>query len=1093
MFDFGELSPRDSQSSEDSPQGRIGLEAAVVRDLGHQLGEAVDRRDAEAIHEGLVHVHRAGGLAMVQKVLSFADGDGNSVLQRCALKQPVHQSLLPGRKAARSEDLAKLLLSAKADVNSVNLLGETTLLTAVRSTEDTVGVYGLVQALLERRADPGLGDHLAGETPLMEAAIWGDKALCKMLLRAKADPSQKNSQGQTAWDLALSSGNDGVAALLGMGWSDPKEETPDGPPSLEDRARSLRAAVKAKDLEAVRKELADAVNGELEAILEATDGSGRTLLHYCVLNPCREKTPIVQVLLAKKARPNVCDAFGQSVLQVAAEAACHEEAEGVAALDIVERLLVARGSPGEVADWRKTGGTLHLASKSARGRAVCRMLQDHGAQMPWLEAPSGSSSRREPFPEEEDPPIPATSSTAKPEGAASRRNAASAGLRRRCEELGIPFDVLGMFGAGDVLRECERLRNLSFEELQAECLSQGVRTDGNLSRDDLESRLRRVRVWKVMPMQALQAECRQRAGHIVAQTAKSDAGPLSREELLEALLVATWGGATRSQQLTETLRRRGIPVQRLEHAERAGALLAELDRIEAATLEDLRTTYKAKGYAAPSTLERDALVKKLREVVMWEELRLSDLRQVCKDKNLPIKGDYRRADLLAILAAETWKVWGIPVTRMRNLAMSHNLLDQVERFERRNVKELIAECRRRGVPIEATPEKKDMVERLRDSIVWAQLPLDELRVECQARGAAFLEQQSQSSRYKDRLETADVERMQRSEMLKALTKSMTEAMWEKRGISVKRLGTAEVAEAIFRELERFEAMSLELVRMEYGRVGLPQELYVEKAELIERLKWILLWSHYSVEQLKRDCEEKKLSISGVQGRKSEEEQKQFLLDKLVVWLCSDAWEKLGIPVSKMVCFEAAVQIVEDIGRLEGQNTTQLKKAYEASLGLPATDLEKKAIITRLKSLMVWYHLQPTELRKECYKYGVSGLGDIQDMVSRLVIAAWAPGFHDGPEFINPGFYDEMRSGFGSAPSGSSRGSAKVPSRMATYFKVLGLPVSASADDVRRAYRKLALQYHPDKNLAGSQEEAADKFRAVAEAHSELLEFLKNRS
>jgi len=52
-----------------------------------------------------------------------------------------------------------------------------------------------------------------------------------------------------------------------------------------------------------------------------------------------------------------------------------------------------------------------------------------------------------------------------------------------------------------------------------------------------------------------------------------------------------------------------------------------------------------------------------------------------------------------------------------------------------------------------------------------------------------------------------------------------------------------------------------------------------------------------------------------------------------------------------------------------------------------------------------------------------------------------------------------------------------------YYEVLGVAKEASADELRRAYKKLAIKYHPDKNPGNK--EAEEKFKEAAEAYDVL--------
>lgn len=61
-----------------------------------------------------------------------------------------------------------------------------------------------------------------------------------------------------------------------------------------------------------------------------------------------------------------------------------------------------------------------------------------------------------------------------------------------------------------------------------------------------------------------------------------------------------------------------------------------------------------------------------------------------------------------------------------------------------------------------------------------------------------------------------------------------------------------------------------------------------------------------------------------------------------------------------------------------------------------------------------------------------------------------------------------------------------------YYEVLGVAKGASDEDIKKSYRKLAMKYHPDRNLGDKSKEAEEKFKEVKEAY-ELLSDPKKRA
>ncbi|CAE7346898.1 unnamed protein product [Symbiodinium natans] len=305
----------------------------------------------------------------------------------------------------------------------------------------------------------------------------------------------------------------------------------------------------------------------------------------------------------------------------------------------------------------------------------------------------------------------------------------------------------------------------------------------------------------------------------------------------------------------------------------------------------------------------------------------------------------------------------------------------------------------------------------------------------------------------------------------------------RRGLSLQRCGEVPTRESLLAcllQVKKWESQPSAELRAEALRRGLPGESSTDRVELLELLLQDLCWEHMGQEALEEECR--------LQGIAQPEAQETQLLLRAMRSRLRQAlrWSTLDTEKLREAC---EMRHMASQGCTRSQLLDSLKTfkvmpkpkpkpkpkpetrppsrpappprpsaASASSAGPPQVDEDGS----------VQYPDWMTDrVRRLCAKYpNFSGeflqeMEDWQDQDVEMYL------YSNG--FLKPG---------------KKKGRPRPAVPLSVHFAALGLEQTASATEVRKAYRRLALVYHPDKNPEDP-EAAAETFRRLAEAYEAL--------
>eukprot|EP00434_Breviolum_minutum_P034359 symbB.v1.2.030408.t1/scaffold3422.1/size57166/4 len=521
----------------------------------------------------------------------------------------------------------------------------------------------------------------------------------------------------------------------------------------------------------------------------------------------------------------------------------------------------------------------------------------------------------------------------------------------------------------------------------------------------------------------------------------------------------------------EMLKKHGVPVERLGGAVHAAAagnrILFEWERLERLSLKALHDECSMRGLIFSECLEWygvDFLKLRLKKLILLEELPLQELQTESA-------------------SAATTRSTSAPASHALHVLHVGASVRVVEDFMVGNMK------LKRGLVGAVT-----IVDKMAAKIDFTE----------QIGAGTFATQWVYQKDFIN-LRVEDDEEQKRI-LVNELMMDLFAGVYERKGVPVRTLKSFPAASSVLERWESLAAMHDEEMSKEFFEILGIGPGTMRRDDQEDALRKVALWRDMPVQTLLKECSAHAVLLPS--NHQGERHLRADLQDRLLGSLCKDLYKTEGLDL-QVLGLKAAAALLQEYRKLQELPVQQLNENY-AALQLPPAKISEKEQRERLKKIAFWKALPYTALREHCWNMGMRSAyfnsADFgkEKLVREAIWHQWANGSKSPWTEPKNGAQErneraeraekKSKESFGSGPNCPFDYLPPLrpvlPSHIRSCFQRLLLPTDASVGDVKSAYRKLALKYHPDKNNEDEHMEkiAAQHFMEIRSAYDALLAY-----